>query len=248
MHQWKLFVLSIWRDWGARMCGPLTIPLTIAAFYVKADWQKALWSLAAIISLIYTSYRVWVNEHKAYVEAEKRIGDLSEKLISQRPDFLLETGNACGQYDQGAGHTIVYVRVNILNRGADSVALRWKAEYCSGTDRQPARVRNLFSRQSFMPLGNGRNLKITNDDLMTTKTIKPIVRGTVVAGRLLITVPGDKLDDLKTGRGLFIITCVDYLGREYSVEAKKRGVTDPTEPEFSPDETVYYDDPGQDDL
>jgi hypothetical protein len=48
------FLLSIGRDWLARMSGPLTVPLTIAAFFVSGAAYKSLFAGLAVVAAAVT--------------------------------------------------------------------------------------------------------------------------------------------------------------------------------------------------
>lgn len=66
MHRIGQFLGAIFSDWAARMSGPATVPLTIAAFYVSSATYKRLWGILALLCALFTTYRVWLNERKRY--------------------------------------------------------------------------------------------------------------------------------------------------------------------------------------
>lgn len=84
MHIGKFFI-AIWSDWLARMSGPLTVPFTIAAFFVSSATYKALFGVLAILAGLVTCYRVWVKE---YERAEAEISK------NQLPEFAGEINEA----------------------------------------------------------------------------------------------------------------------------------------------------------
>jgi hypothetical protein len=242
------FIRAIVRHWGALVTGGALIGIVGIWQGTGHAVSPTIYWVVAILGIIGACYLAWNEERDAKTkaiserdEARKEIVDLKAKLSFQRPDFFLETGSGTAMYDDKSGLTIAYIRLNVTNRGADSVAVGWTAEYQNDKGREPAEVRNLFPRQAFLPVGEGRNVQVTNDDLITTKTMNPISRGSCVPGRIAVTVQGNKVEELTDGRGLFVFTCQDYLGEKYSVEAKRRERQ--SIPKFSPDEKLYYDTP-----
>jgi hypothetical protein len=57
----------------ARMSGPLTVPFTIAAFFVPASTYRGLFAGLAIIAAIVTCYRVWAHENENFENANAKI-------------------------------------------------------------------------------------------------------------------------------------------------------------------------------
>jgi len=53
------FFAAIGSDWLARMSGPLTVPFTIAAFFVSSEAYRVSFALLAVVAALVTSYRVW---------------------------------------------------------------------------------------------------------------------------------------------------------------------------------------------
>lgn len=72
------FLNAICNDWLARMSGPLTVPVTIAALFVSTTAYKGLFATLAVLAAMVTCYRVWVKE---FDRAEAEIGK------NQHPDI-----------------------------------------------------------------------------------------------------------------------------------------------------------------
>jgi hypothetical protein len=77
------FLIAIWSDWLARMSGPLTVPFTIAAFFVPGPAYRALFAALAVMAGLVTCYRVWATEYDRAEEAKA-------KLYDGRPIIVLE--------------------------------------------------------------------------------------------------------------------------------------------------------------
>jgi hypothetical protein len=57
------FFKAFSEDWLAKMSGPPTVPLTIAAFFVPNRLLKILLGTLAVLCAVVASYRVWAKEH-----------------------------------------------------------------------------------------------------------------------------------------------------------------------------------------
>jgi hypothetical protein len=57
---------AILSDWGSRMSGPLTVPLTILAFYVSNHAYKVLYASLALLCGFLTAFAVWLKERERY--------------------------------------------------------------------------------------------------------------------------------------------------------------------------------------
>jgi hypothetical protein len=60
------FLQAIWGDWGARMSGPPTIPLAIAALFVSNHVLRILYACLAVICGFYTAFAIWLKERNKY--------------------------------------------------------------------------------------------------------------------------------------------------------------------------------------
>src|SRR5438270_13253980 len=66
MLRLRQFLQAILEDWGSRMSGPLTVPLTVLAFYVSNNAYKFLYTLLALLCGFYTVFSIWLKERKRY--------------------------------------------------------------------------------------------------------------------------------------------------------------------------------------
>ena len=67
------FFGAIGKDWLARMSGPLTVPFTIAAFFVSAATYKWLFAGLAVLAAMVTCYRVWAHENENFEHANAKV-------------------------------------------------------------------------------------------------------------------------------------------------------------------------------
>jgi hypothetical protein len=60
----RRFLVAVWSDWLARMSGPLTVPFTIAAFFVPSAVYRVLFATLAVVAALLTCYRIWAKEYE----------------------------------------------------------------------------------------------------------------------------------------------------------------------------------------
>ena len=87
MHLRK-FLALMFSDWLARMSGPLTVPFTVAAFFVSSTAYRILFGVLGAIAAVATCYRLWAKEYvraeaeqQSRVACEKRLNDEAPKII-----------------------------------------------------------------------------------------------------------------------------------------------------------------------
>jgi hypothetical protein len=67
------FFIAIGHDWLAKMSGPLTVPFTIAAFFVSPATYRGMFAGLAILAAMITSYRVWAHENENFENANAKV-------------------------------------------------------------------------------------------------------------------------------------------------------------------------------
>jgi hypothetical protein len=77
----RRFLAALWDDWGSRVTGPLSVPLTIFAFYAPTAAQKTAWGALAATSVLIASYRVWAKEYSRRSEAEAQLSNRRPRLV-----------------------------------------------------------------------------------------------------------------------------------------------------------------------
>jgi hypothetical protein len=54
------FLHTMWDDWSTRMSGPLTVPFTAAAVFLKSTNAKVLFSILAVVCALFSTYWTWL--------------------------------------------------------------------------------------------------------------------------------------------------------------------------------------------
>ncbi len=87
---WR-FLRSFGTDWLSAMSGGLSVPLTVAAVFIPGTAYKIGLATLAVIAFMGSSYRVWRNERRRAVEAERRLtagAEAQAELAKAQHDLL----------------------------------------------------------------------------------------------------------------------------------------------------------------
>jgi hypothetical protein len=111
------FFVAIIADWVALMSGIASVALTILG--VVRRWEvlprRALW-IAALVCFFIAAARVWTDEHRARLAAEKRLEQLTIPDLSGVIDFV-----SVAPAGENAQDSIITLYAEIKNLGAPSV-------------------------------------------------------------------------------------------------------------------------------
>ncbi len=163
-----------------------------------------LW-IAAALCYLYANYAAW---HKSQIQN----GLLKQQLEDNRPKFHLELGIAFWDYDQAEELTVFLLMGQILNLGAPSVALTWRASYSIGPSVEE--MTSYYLLKPYIWASGPQKLTITNADLLNVKTHETqIPKGGRAGGRLIFTLPGDRRAQLASANFRVEVTVYDYLGQ-----------------------------------
>jgi hypothetical protein len=114
-------------------------------------------------------------------------------------------------YNSEADYTVFLLSVSILNTGVPTVARNWTAEYQVGKTSE--RMEGFFIRDTYTFALAGDVLTLTNDNLITAQTLtKQIPTGEGRLGRLLYTLPGNRIPQLNSLQFSIVVKCADFTG------------------------------------
>lgn len=211
----KDFLAALASDWVSLMTGIASVVLLILGAF--RDWNRVprplIWTAAALC-FFFAAARVWTTEHRARIKAEQQLSDIT------KPDFVFGISQMISRYQKEGNVTVALISAEILNKGAASVTGNWKAHYKSPTldgdmdfvtpDREPV----MFG-------GSGPAGAVAfygTKAIQLTTSVNRIERGDRVSGRMLLTIPGNRSDEISSGQATVTISMEDYLGRSYSAE------------------------------
>jgi hypothetical protein len=175
----KKFLSAILRDWGSRVTGVASVPLTIAAFWANTPTQRILWAAFALACFGYASFRIWVAEYRRAETAEAKLKS------NPHPWVAVDDYDGVYEEDAGTGKEALFETLRIVNRG-DAPAVNIEISPIQFTNRT---ARLLTSLQTLAP-GESTNAQIINLryilEGVQTKTPKVIGRSWSV--RIPLTV------------------------------------------------------------
>ena len=107
----RKFLKAISRDWGSRLTGGASIPLTVLAFWVDTPIQRSAWAIFAIACLVFASFRVWVFEYRRAEVAETQLA------TPRRPWVVVNSYSPSWPVDEETGEEYLSESIHIVNRG-----------------------------------------------------------------------------------------------------------------------------------
>jgi hypothetical protein len=183
------FFWVLWKDWGSRVSGGLSIPFTILALFAKANYTRAIWAILASVGILTTIYQVWSKERKRVVELEAALTKEQESNKPQLRGFV-DTAVMIGKPD-GVG---VVVFATIQNTGSPSIVGDFKLKISAPDRPSPIVVEYPDTIPELMRLPGAPGepfYAIYGSDALYLKTSEsPIVKGGAARGILLFTVSG----------------------------------------------------------
>jgi hypothetical protein len=103
------FTRAMLGDWLARMSGPFSVPIAIAAPWAPNDVVKILLGVTAFVCVWVTAYRLWKSEHDKVVDRDKRkrqllddISALRQTMVQYRID--MEADSHARRFNPNAWH------------------------------------------------------------------------------------------------------------------------------------------------
>lgn len=173
--------------------------------------EKKLFWTSVRVAFIISAIALWATEHHSVLNLKGDIQRLS------KPQFSMMVGGLYSIYRSDQGRTLVFPEVDLINGGADSSVFKFEAHYHSNTLDQDIPVVHVIGTAIF-DLGKGLSYTFKEDEDSLIKKVIPIVpRGSVIAARLPLAIPGNRVDELGDGKTQIKITVYDYLNQSSSV-------------------------------
>jgi hypothetical protein len=159
----------------------------------------------------------WAGAFVAWYKKRKDTIDLRAQLADRNPDLRLNLEGVLYVYDAGVNLTVFVLSAYLVNAGEPSVAMTWSATYLMGQSRETMVGFNVRGSYS-ITLGK-ETLTLTNDSLLQTQVLTHrIDRGDAKAGRLLFTLPGNRLKDIETRKFKIEVQCIDFTRKATTAE------------------------------
>jgi hypothetical protein len=204
----------------ALMSGILSIAREVLLMYYpdQVHQRPLFWGcvrIAFIVSGLLALYG-------AHSRGEALQAELMDERNRNRPEFVVTAGQAVSAYFTGQDRTIMFHAIDVLNKGADSVAIGWKAHYKSPTLDADVETVNIIGQPIAIKVDDGNILIIRQEDIFQVKGMRGIARGHMEWGRFPVSIPGDRMEEINNGAEIWI-ELEDYTGRVYKTKYQSFG-------------------------
>jgi hypothetical protein len=125
----RRFISAIGSDWLARMSGPLTVPFTVAAFFLPSTLAKISFAILAVIAALITCFRIW---NTAETEKEQLREELAAVSNARECDWSAEWKELAEKFEKVGLDVLAQWQCNRKNN--QTIYENWSF---SGTYRKP---------------------------------------------------------------------------------------------------------------
>lgn len=197
------FILVAWFVWRPK--GLSVIRKNVTSTLIKV----VLWGIIAWIPFFF--FHVARVSYLRWKDADALAKSMTETDSKSRPNFAISVEGAISFYDQLQDSTFWLPLVTLVNGGAPSSVVLWKAHYKSPTMEKELVIGRLMNESLQFKLRNGAHVEIQAKDLITQREA-PVAQGELVQGRLLAKIPGRRGDEVSDGSAFISVTAIDYRG------------------------------------
>jgi hypothetical protein len=219
--RWVLAVVKGIYGWigGASATG-------IVAFGDAMGWWKATtntYKYLLLAGVVVSLFDAWRKEHRAVAAAQGELATLAEQLRKEReqrehdtiPILEVNPRQATTFQRHDEDMTVVLLHVDIINKGATTVALIGKGHYKSPTFDADVEIINILDDVLEVPVGHGQKLRVRQDEWLRMRANQGIGRGLLVQGQLPFIIPGNRGKEIMDGVGVVTFSVQDYTGKEW---------------------------------
>jgi hypothetical protein len=200
VREWIIAVIKAWYGWvgASATAGFLGVGQNLGWWSPTGHTYWWLIGCGFVVSM----FQAWRGEHT-------RAG-------GRTPDFKIEILGTLSNLV--TGNTVVLLIMRIVNKGAPSSIIGWKANY-KAIDHEGVASQVFFNNDLHFNQGE-TTFVFKPSDGINFRTNEPIETGGFVAGRLLVLIPGNRQKDLPTGDCEISVTIFDYLDKPYTATYK----------------------------
>lgn len=200
------FFSDMFRHWIGKMTGLMSILLSIAPLMFP-DWflgtqgilhQKSIYWIASAVCFLVASYSAWD-------EAKSKNDESKARLILNTPSCL-------NVYDRAKNAHMFFVSIEIGNAGAATAVKNWRGKYLLGDSIENMTGFYLLDSYS-ISIAGGEEIIFRQPHLiqtiLTNVTLGP---KDMRCGRLLLSVPGDRSEQVRGCQYKILVECEDFDG------------------------------------
>lgn len=227
----KDFINALVGDWVALMSGIASVVLTIVGIAKK--WKQVprwtFWA-AAVVCFFFASARVWTTEHRARLQAEKHLEQMTIPKLNSQFSNLITT-----QFNRGKDeNSDVIVSGVITNRGGPTVLNNWKfgVRFSDGS---------FVAGETLLPIPRGGHITLGKGIVFdgdrwwpSQAESNPIVTGGAASGWIYFLFRNLSQEQFWSRHPVSaILNVTDITGKEWTFEEKILGQDRPPNSPFS---------------
>jgi hypothetical protein len=188
----------------ALMSGTFSLFRELYGMYLGTVPARSLFWSCTWIAFVVSAAILWAIEHKNRLETQNKLAD-------RKPHLNLNIESAIWIYDKENNQTVFVLASYLVNKGEPTIAMSWGAKYQFGDKVE--NMTGFYLRDIYqITIGNDQ-LTLTNDNLLPPQVItNRLERGEGKLGRLLFTVPNNRLDEIATKKWDIKVQCFDFEG------------------------------------
>ena len=150
---------------------------------------------------------IWLDHRSVFAK--------HRRPLSEKSGLKLNLDGILYVYDSVLDSTVFVLSAYLINKGEPTIAKDWTAEYEIGGWKEAMKAFYLIS-DYIINIGD-ESITIENKHLIQTQILtNRLDTGEAKAGRLIFSVPGKRLDQIKALQFKIRVQCSDYADRKTS--------------------------------
>ena len=206
---WLGSMFGHWQNWlsGGGLGGFVLLVLFLLERYHPRGWtvpKRYHFLIVAAFFVLGASFMTWKDQYELATQRQRELDRLA------KPEFTLILSQFEDAYSSELGGTIVMIEMGIMNAGSDSAVSRWAVHYRSKTLDQDVPLIAFPPSEEKKAFPDEYQMFDTDVQDFRLRAMNPIVRGSIVPGKIFIELPGNRQTELSSG-AIFTVTVEDYL-------------------------------------
>jgi hypothetical protein len=213
---WLGSMFGHWQNWlsGGGLGGFVLLVLVLLERYHPRGWtvpKRYHFLLVAAFFVLGASFMTWKDQYELATQRQQELDRLA------KPEFTVIFAQFEDAYSSDLKSTVVMLELGIMNSGSDSAATNWNVHYRSKTLDQDVPLVAFPSSEEKRAFPDEDQMFDLDVPDFRLRGLSPIVRGSIVAGKLFVEVPGNRQAELNNG-AVITVSVEDYLGNSFKTD------------------------------
>jgi len=191
---------------------------------IRDNFLSIAWPYGLLIVglLFWNAIRAPVLVYHAQLDSindlTKRVAELEQKLDMSKPKFTFQITQGSIKTDI-AGLKGLVLFADLINRGADSALINWKAFYKTGSSQERLQIIHPVNELTFPWKEYPDRVAVVKPDQdLMVMTRKIVPRSVPLNGIIIVSVSDAQLLALNNKEASILVSTEDYLGQEYTAK------------------------------